>query len=82
MAGLIWSEIRSLWTDGLMEYTADLWNIVDFITNMFYLMWLSLRITSWYIVNIVSITYNTSTSVCVSEALIIQDNKRQLIVLQ
>lgn len=35
-----------------MEYTADLWNIVDFITNFFYLMWLSLRISSWYIVNV------------------------------
>lgn len=51
-SGLIWCEIRALWTGGLREYTADLWNIVDFITNMFYLMWISLRFSSWYIVNV------------------------------
>nr|CAD7400656.1 unnamed protein product [Timema cristinae] len=48
--GLIWSEVRSLWTDGLMVYVGDLWNIVDFITNIFYLIWIGLRFTSWYIV--------------------------------
>ncbi|KAJ9594804.1 hypothetical protein L9F63_013896, partial [Diploptera punctata] len=42
--------IRALWTDGLLEYVGDLWNIVDFITNCFYLIWISLRFTSWYIV--------------------------------
>ncbi|KAH1020546.1 hypothetical protein HUJ04_010184 [Dendroctonus ponderosae] len=46
---LIWAEVRSLWSDGILEYISDLWNIVDFITNIFYVMWLSLRITSWYI---------------------------------
>ncbi|KDR22809.1 Transient receptor potential protein, partial [Zootermopsis nevadensis] len=47
---LIWFEVRSLWTDGLLEYINDLWNIVDFIMNAFYLIWISLRFTSWYIV--------------------------------
>ncbi|XP_069696083.1 transient receptor potential protein-like [Periplaneta americana] len=47
---LIWCEVRSLWVDGLLEYIGDLWNIVDFITNVFYLIWISLRFTSWYIV--------------------------------
>lgn len=47
--GLIWSEIQSLWCDGLEEYISDLWNIVDFITNVFYVMWLTLRMTSFYI---------------------------------
>ncbi|KAG5869514.1 hypothetical protein JTB14_035111 [Gonioctena quinquepunctata] len=46
---LIWSEIRSLWCDGLEEYVSDLWNIVDFITNFFYVIWLALRIASFYI---------------------------------
>ncbi|KAG7304766.1 hypothetical protein JYU34_010121 [Plutella xylostella] len=50
IASLIWAEIRSLWTGGIMEYISDLWNIVDFITNMFYIAWISLRISSWYIV--------------------------------
>ncbi|XP_068623201.1 transient receptor potential protein [Battus philenor] len=50
IASLIWAEIRSLWSGGLMEYVSDLWNIVDFITNMFYIAWISLRFSSWYIV--------------------------------
>ncbi|XP_041969078.1 transient receptor potential protein isoform X2 [Aricia agestis] len=50
IASLIWGEIRSLWNGGLLEYISDLWNIVDFITNMFYVGWISLRFTSWYIV--------------------------------
>ncbi|XP_053682649.1 transient receptor potential protein [Sabethes cyaneus] len=47
---LIWHEIKSLWHDGLMEYISDLWNIVDFISNSFYIAWISLRFTSWYTV--------------------------------
>ncbi|CAG9782512.1 unnamed protein product [Diatraea saccharalis] len=50
IASLIWAEIRALWTGGIMEYISDLWNIVDFITNMFYIAWISLRVSSWYIV--------------------------------
>ncbi|KAJ8868615.1 hypothetical protein PR048_030153 [Dryococelus australis] len=50
VTGLIWNEIRSLWSDGLLSYVSDLWNIVDFITNVFYLIWIGLRFTSWYIV--------------------------------
>ncbi|XP_063366128.1 transient receptor potential protein [Cydia amplana] len=50
IASLIWAELRSLWTGGIMEYISDLWNIVDFITNMFYIAWISLRVSSWYIV--------------------------------
>ncbi|CAB3225278.1 unnamed protein product [Arctia plantaginis] len=50
IASLIWAEIRSLWTGGITEYTSDLWNIVDFITNAFYIAWISLRFSSWYIV--------------------------------
>uniref|UniRef100_A0AAG5DVM5 Transient receptor ion channel domain-containing protein n=1 Tax=Anopheles atroparvus TaxID=41427 RepID=A0AAG5DVM5_ANOAO len=47
---LIWHEVKSLWNDGLMEYVSDLWNIVDFISNTFYIAWMSLRFTSWYTV--------------------------------
>ncbi|RVE51850.1 hypothetical protein evm_003470 [Chilo suppressalis] len=50
IASLIWAEIRALWTGGIMEYISDLWNIVDFITNMFYIAWISLRVSAWYIV--------------------------------
>ncbi|KAJ8728725.1 hypothetical protein PYW07_006421 [Mythimna separata] len=50
IASLIWAEIRSLWTGGITEYISDLWNIVDFITNAFYIAWICLRFSSWYIV--------------------------------
>ncbi|XP_011865921.1 PREDICTED: transient receptor potential protein isoform X2 [Vollenhovia emeryi] len=47
---LIIGEIKSLWADGLIEYISDLWNIVDFIQNTFYVIWISLRVTAWWIV--------------------------------
>ncbi|XP_011500907.1 PREDICTED: transient receptor potential protein [Ceratosolen solmsi marchali] len=47
---LVVGEIRSLWADGLLEYISDLWNIVDFIQNTFYVIWISMRVTAWVIV--------------------------------
>ncbi|XP_075234535.1 transient receptor potential [Lycorma delicatula] len=47
---IIWNEMRSLWQDGLLEYISDLWNIVDFITNTFYTIWITLRVVSIFIV--------------------------------
>ncbi|CAK9797380.1 Transient receptor potential protein [Anthophora plagiata] len=47
---LVMGEMRSLWSDGLLEYISDLWNIVDFIQNMFYVIWVTLRLTAWIIV--------------------------------
>lgn len=52
VASLIWGEVRSLWSGGLLEYVNDLWNIVDFISSSFYVMWISLRFTSWYTVQV------------------------------
>lgn len=49
---MILGEIRSLWSDGLMEYISDLWNIVDFVQNIFYVIWIMLRITAWIIVQV------------------------------
>ncbi|KAF5277599.1 hypothetical protein FQA39_LY06092 [Lamprigera yunnana] len=46
---LMYVEVRSLWENGL-EYLSDLWNIFDFITNAFYVLWMSLRFSSCYIV--------------------------------
>ncbi|KAI4463480.1 transient receptor potential channel [Holotrichia oblita] len=50
VASLIWGEMRTLWDGGIMEYISDLWNIVDFVTNMFYVMWISLRFSSIFVV--------------------------------
>ncbi|XP_076618854.1 transient receptor potential [Colletes latitarsis] len=47
---LVTGEMRSLWSDGLLEYVSDLWNVVDFIQNVFYVIWVVLRLTAWIIV--------------------------------
>ncbi|XP_071452842.1 transient receptor potential protein-like [Hetaerina americana] len=47
--GILWSEVTTLWEDGLLEYISDLWNIVDWITNIFYTIWIMLRAVSWFI---------------------------------
>ncbi|XP_042237960.1 transient receptor potential protein-like isoform X2 [Homarus americanus] len=47
---LIWGEIKSLWNEGLMEYIKDLWNIIDYITNFFFMTWILLRTTSFFLV--------------------------------
>ncbi|CAH0386100.1 unnamed protein product [Bemisia tabaci] len=47
---LIWGEMRALWSGGLEDYVSDLWNIVDFITNVFYMIWICLRGTAYIIV--------------------------------
>jgi len=49
VSGLVWGEICSLYSDGLTEYISDLWNIVDFCTNSFYIGWIFLRATSFFI---------------------------------
>lgn len=41
--GFIWAEIKSLWKEGLAEYLQDLWNIIDFISNVLYVNWTFLR---------------------------------------
>ena len=50
-AGYVWAEVKALWSDGLLEYVSDLWNIVDFITNSFFLAWIQLRAASWFVVH-------------------------------
>lgn len=45
-------EMRSLWSDGLLEYVSDLWNVVDFVQNVFYVIWVMLRATAWFIVQV------------------------------
>ncbi|XP_076044385.1 transient receptor potential isoform X2 [Oratosquilla oratoria] len=48
---LVWAEIKSLWNDGLMDYISDLWNIVDYTTNMFFIAWICLRGTAVVVVH-------------------------------
>ncbi|KAI1289381.1 Transient receptor potential-gamma protein [Halotydeus destructor] len=46
--GFIWQETIQLWGDGFRNYCKDLWNLVDFLTNCFYVNWLLLRSLSIY----------------------------------
>ncbi|XP_055381009.1 transient receptor potential protein [Condylostylus longicornis] len=49
ITSLIFGELKTLYNEGLLEYICDLWNIVDFISNTFYVTWILMRITSWVI---------------------------------
>lgn len=50
--GLIWSEVKQLWDVGLEEYAADMWNVIDFITNSLYVATVALRCVSFYKVRV------------------------------
>lgn len=52
LSGLVWKEMRALYDDGLFEYLNDLWNILDYISNVFYITWIFLRFTAFYVVSV------------------------------
>ena len=35
-----------------MEYITDLWNLIDFTSNSFFLAWIFLRAVAWFIVQV------------------------------
>ncbi|RWS15299.1 transient receptor potential ion channel subfamily C trp-like protein, partial [Dinothrombium tinctorium] len=45
--GFIWQETCQLFDAGLIQYVSDMWNIVDFMTNIVYVNWLGLRLFSF-----------------------------------
>uniref|UniRef100_A0A1I8NT53 Transient receptor ion channel domain-containing protein n=1 Tax=Stomoxys calcitrans TaxID=35570 RepID=A0A1I8NT53_STOCA len=51
IGSLVFGELKTLYSDGIFEYIADLWNIVDFISNMFYVTWILCRATAWIVVH-------------------------------
>ncbi|KAJ1366541.1 anthranilate synthase component I [Parelaphostrongylus tenuis] len=46
--GFIWVEIKQIWKSGLCEYSNNLWNILDFITNSLYISTFALRVVAYY----------------------------------
>jgi transient receptor potential cation channel subfamily C member 4 len=48
-SGNVFAEVRSLWTDGLLDYISDLWNFVDLFSNTFYVTWMGLRFTAVFV---------------------------------
>lgn len=49
-AGFVWAEIKEIWEGGVDAYINDMWNVVDYFTNMLYITFMGLRACSWYIV--------------------------------
>lgn len=48
--GLIWSELKSLWHDGLIEHLKNLWNLADIFAYGSFMAWIGLRVLAWLIV--------------------------------
>ncbi|CAF1024320.1 unnamed protein product [Adineta steineri] len=51
VAGFIWAEIKQLYQEGLHQYMADTWNLLDWITNCLYLATIVLRVMAFIKVN-------------------------------
>ncbi|CAF0894620.1 unnamed protein product [Rotaria sordida] len=51
VAGFIWAEIKQLYQEGLHQYMADTWNLLDWITNCLYVATIVLRIMAYIKVN-------------------------------
>lgn len=58
ISGFIWSEIKQVRSCGFKEYITNLWNILDIISNSFYVCTIILRIV-YYItrVNLLKLTH-------------------------
>lgn len=44
--GFCMEEMHELYESGIKRYAGDMWNIVDFLSNIFYLLWISFRMVS------------------------------------
>ncbi|CAF2347246.1 unnamed protein product [Rotaria sp. Silwood2] len=51
VAGFIWAEIKQLYQEGLHQYMADTWNLLDWITNCLYVATIVLRVMAYIKVN-------------------------------
>ncbi|CAM4750907.1 unnamed protein product [Rotaria magnacalcarata] len=51
VAGFIWAEIKQLYQEGLHQYMADTWNLLDWVTNCLYLATIVLRVMAYVKVN-------------------------------
>jgi len=48
--GLMWTEIKKLWQDGLIDYLSDLWNFADISSYGAFMAWIGLRGLAWLLV--------------------------------
>ncbi|VDD92164.1 unnamed protein product [Enterobius vermicularis] len=47
--GMLWSEVKQLWDEGLKRYIKQWWNWLDFIMMCLYLSTISVRASAYYI---------------------------------
>ncbi|CAG0918283.1 unnamed protein product [Notodromas monacha] len=45
--GFLWEEIKELWSEGLVQYLDDLWNVVDVSRNVLYVTTVILRVFAY-----------------------------------
>ena len=48
--GFLWTELKTLWKDGLLGYLQDLWNLADLFSLGSFMAWIGLRVLAWLIV--------------------------------
>ncbi|CAF0722199.1 unnamed protein product [Adineta ricciae] len=51
VAGFIWAEIKQLYQEGIHQYMADTWNLLDWVTNCLYVATIVLRVMAFIKVN-------------------------------
>lgn len=50
VASFIWSEMKQLYSSGIIDYLNDWWNLLDFTTNTLYITTVVLKLISYMIV--------------------------------
>ncbi|XP_070534602.1 short transient receptor potential channel 4-like isoform X2 [Ptychodera flava] len=51
VAGMLWREMKELWSTGFRQYFSDAWNFIDFIQLGLYLSWMGIRTAAFIRVN-------------------------------
>ncbi|XP_070535325.1 short transient receptor potential channel 4-like [Ptychodera flava] len=51
VAGMVWKEIKEVWSVGFREYFSDTWNYFDFVQLSLYLSWMGLRTAAFVLVD-------------------------------
>lgn len=45
--GFIWQEVKQMWDEGILDYTRDWWNLLDYVMNSLYVTVIGLRVTAF-----------------------------------
>ncbi|XP_077977349.1 short transient receptor potential channel 4-like [Glandiceps talaboti] len=49
--GMIWREIKEIWSGGILDYITDAWNMIDAVQLGLYLTWIGFRTAAYILVN-------------------------------